>query len=247
MRSFLFLHARAVSKARHRGDILEFTIKDNNHLAVSGAIFNLFVHGEDWINENKPNLLKDRHVFDSIGGEEAADGSTGAKSAIDDVHEAMNGHGGAGDSGTSRNHANSKSQLSISINRFVHRGPVQQGQSQQQPPHQQHQQSPQQSQQQSHQKYTRTDSNYIGEIPKGVGEWKQFNITLMVNDWTQQQRHQPYDSNVDIVQEIVIKTAEPWMRQLLVLDTNSSNVSVSLTASLSQHINSRIAHRLTPR
>lgn len=232
---FFIYPARAVSKARHRGDILEFTIKDNNHLAVSGAIFNLFVRGEDWIDENKPNLLKDRHVSDSVGGEEAADVSTGGKSAIDDVHDALNGHRGAGDSGTSRNHASGKSQLSISINRFVHRGPVQPAQSQQQPPHQQHQQPPQQSQQQAHQKYTRTDSNYIGEIPKGVGEWKQFNITLMVNDWTQQQRHQPYDSNVDIVQEIVIKTAEPWMRQLLVLDTNSSNVSVALCSSHSHH------------
>lgn len=91
-------------------------------------------------------------------------------------------------------------------------------------------QSTQQHTQQS-QRYTRTDSNFIGEIPKRDGNWIKFNITLMVNEWLQQQqRHQSIDekssaATTDVVQEVVIKTLEPWMRQLLVLDTDSKNVS----------------------
>lgn len=207
-----------MSKARHRGDILEFTIKDNNHLAVSGATFNLYVRGDDWIRENEPNLLKNRYTpnsSDNNGERDIVSSIDGTKSVTDNIQEST-------DSGSiykqNVNYKNlNNNQISISINRFIHRNPIQQSQSssQQQQLHQQ----------QSHQKYTRTDSNYIGEIPKGKGEWKQFNITLMVNDWIQQQRQQVYDSNMDIVQEIFVKTAEPWMRQFLVLDTDSSNVS----------------------
>lgn len=84
-------------------------------------------------------------------------------------------------------------------------------------------------QQQQQQRYTRIDSNFVGEIPKGAGEWIQFNITLMVSEWIQQQKHQSVNTqSADIVQEVVIKTLEPWMRQLLVLDTNSKNVSSDL-------------------
>lgn len=51
----------------------------------------------------------------------------------------------------------------------------------------------------------------------------------MVSEWIQQQKHQSVNTqSVDIVQEVVIKTLEPWMRQLLVLDTNSKNVSSSV-------------------
>lgn len=212
-----------VSKARHRGDILEFTIKTSNHLAVNGAIFNLFVRGEDWIRENDPNLLRGRitTASNSDGSSSIVDG-TSSKSATNgrDDTIGVNASGGGGGSGSSHKHNSSNkntnhNQLSISINRFVHRNPMQQQQTK----------SQSQTQQTSHQKFTRTDSNYTGEIPKGMGEWKQFNITLMVNDWIRQQRHQSLDSNLEIVQEVVVKTAEPWMRQLLVLDTGSQDVS----------------------
>lgn len=215
--------AQTVSKARHRGDILEFTIKDNNHLAVSGATFNLFVHGEDWIRENEPSLVKDRFIASASASADGmvdvtAQSSTASKS--DNGHDDSNGYSASVGSFYKHNSNNknvNNNQLSISINRFVHRNPTQQ--------QQQQSKSQQQPQHTSHQKYTRTDSNYIGEIPKGMGEWKQFNITLMVNDWIQQQRHQSFDSNLEIVQEVVAKTAEPWMRQLLALDTGSQNVS----------------------
>lgn len=217
------MNAQTVSKARHRGDILEFTIKANNHLAVSGAIFNLFVRGEDWIRENEPGLLKGR--FAAAGA--SLDGSVVDVSASSsgNGNDDSNGHSASGGSFYKHNSNNknvNNNQLSISINRFVHRNPQQQQQPQ---PQQQQQFKSQQPQQTSHQKYTRTDSNYTGEIPKGLGEWKQFNITLMVNDWIRQQRHQSFDSDLEIVQEVVVKTSEPWMRQLLVLDTGSQDVS----------------------
>lgn len=47
-----FSNAAIVSKARHRGDILEFTIKNNHHLSVVGATFYLFVRGDAWIADN---------------------------------------------------------------------------------------------------------------------------------------------------------------------------------------------------
>lgn len=176
---------------------------------MSGATFNLFVHGEDWIRENDPNLLKEHHIADDTSHTGNADN--------------LNGYSASGGFFYKQNNNNknlNSNHLSISINRFVHRNPAQQSQQQQQD-----HQIPQQQQQQ--QRYTRTDSNYIGGIPKGMGDWIQFNITLMVNNWMQQQRHQSFDSSLEIVQEVVVKTFEPWMRQLLVLDTNSQDVSAT--------------------
>lgn len=67
-----------VSKARHRGDILEFTIKNNEHLSISGVTFNLFVRGGDWLeDENEPNLLSRGPASASNGGADS-DGIIGA-------------------------------------------------------------------------------------------------------------------------------------------------------------------------
>lgn len=65
------------------------------------------------------------------------------------------------------------------------------------------------SQQHQQPRYTRTDSNFVGEIPKDAGEWIKFNITQMVSEWIEQQQkqHQSIKSpQTDIVQEVVIKT-----------------------------------------
>lgn len=77
-----------VSKARHRGDILEFTIKNNHYLTISSATFHLYVHGEEWRAEN-----------------EAAN-PTSASGQNNRYHN---------------NKAANGNNLSISINRFVHR------------------------------------------------------------------------------------------------------------------------------
>ncbi|KAG4070249.1 hypothetical protein HA402_009812 [Bradysia odoriphaga] len=130
-----------VSKARHRGDILEFTIHHSSNLAISEAIFHLHIHGDDWITENIPSLLEE-HRHDSIG---------------------------------------------ISLNRLVRS---------------------------TLQRYTRTDSDYRGPVPKGDGFDVQFNVTDMVIDWIK---------NPQTPQEIVIKTTKQWMRQIIMLDSNSKN------------------------
>lgn len=123
-----------MSKARHRGDILEFTIKNNNHLSVSGATFNMFVRGEDWIAENEPNLLmrsgsgsSDRSNVKSGGmhSDENMSMSTVSTSmnakdeqniatSSDSLHKV---HGNS----NSKIVNNNNNHLSISINRFVHR------------------------------------------------------------------------------------------------------------------------------
>lgn len=77
-----------VSKARHRGDILEFTIKNNHYLTISSATFHLYVHGEEWRTEN----------------EAANPTSVSGQSNRYHNNKAANGNN-----------------LSISINRFVHR------------------------------------------------------------------------------------------------------------------------------
>lgn len=69
------------------------------------------------------------------------------------------------------------------------------------------------------QRYTRTDSDYKGAIPKGDGFDVQFNVTDMVLDWIK---------NPQAQQEIVIKTSKPWMRQIVMLDSNSQYVSVAI-------------------
>lgn len=66
------------------------------------------------------------------------------------------------------------------------------------------------------QRYTRTDSDYTGPIPKGHGMTVKFNVTDMVLDWI---------AHPNTQQELVIKTLEPWMRSLLMLDNTSENVS----------------------
>lgn len=66
------------------------------------------------------------------------------------------------------------------------------------------------------QRYTRTDSDYKGPIPKGEGFDIQFNVTEMVIDWIKHPL---------APQEIVIKTTKQWMRQIIMFDSNSKNVS----------------------
>lgn len=132
-----------VSKARHRGDILEFSIHRSNNLAIGEAIFHLYIRGQDWIADNIPSLLEE-HRHDSIG---------------------------------------------ISLNRLVRS---------------------------TLQRYTRTDSDYKGPIPKGKGFEVQFNVTDMVMEWI---KH-PLTP-----QEIVIKTTKQWMRQIIMFESNSEYVS----------------------
>lgn len=67
------------------------------------------------------------------------------------------------------------------------------------------------------QRYTRTDSDYKGAIPKGDGFDVQFNVTEMVIDWIKHPL---------APQEIVIKTTKQWMRQIIMFDSNSKYVSV---------------------
>lgn len=67
------------------------------------------------------------------------------------------------------------------------------------------------------QRYTRTDSDYVGPIPKGQGRTIRFNVTDMVLDWL---RHG------NSSQELVIKTQEPWMRSLLSLTSNTATVRI---------------------
>lgn len=129
----------AVSKARHRGDILEFTIKNNNHLSVSGATFNLYVRGEDWIGENEPNVWT-RSSSSSAAAAGSANNVRSSHSAgmhIDDTtatgpstastviqHRDEHNLASFSDSfhklhGNNKNANNNR--ISISINRFVHR------------------------------------------------------------------------------------------------------------------------------
>lgn len=64
-------------------------------------------------------------------------------------------------------------------------------------------------QHQQHQRYTRTDSDFVGDIPEGDGKWIRFNITHMITEWMEQQQMYHKTSNsasTDIVQEVVIKT-----------------------------------------
>lgn len=59
------------------------------------------------------------------------------------------------------------------------------------------------------QRYTRTDSDFVGDIPSGDGEWIRFNITHMITEWMAQQpvhHKSTSDAHSDIVQEVVIKT-----------------------------------------
>lgn len=116
-----------MSKARHRGDILEFTIKNNNHLSVSGATFNLYVRGEDWINENEPNIwMRNGHLNNArsnVGGihidENAMSTSTVSTGALDDHNLATSSETIHKIHGNGKNVNNNH--ISISINRFVHR------------------------------------------------------------------------------------------------------------------------------
>lgn len=119
----IFSFFKKVSKARHRGDILEFTIKNNNHLSVSGATFNMFVRGEDWLAENDPNLWN-LHV----GGGKMTTGGIHIEENVSTM-SAATGHDEHSLTTSSDSfhklHSNGKNvnnnQISISINRFVHR------------------------------------------------------------------------------------------------------------------------------
>lgn len=91
---------KKVSKARHRGDILEFTVKNNQHLSVVEAAFYLYVRGEDWIFDNDPTLLANY-------GRSSNSKSSSGGSINDEV-----------------THTGNK-QIAISLNRFIHRHPQQ--------------------------------------------------------------------------------------------------------------------------
>lgn len=134
---FIFGGLGVVSKARHRGDILEFTIKNNNHLSVSSATFNLYVRGEDWISEHEPNVWT-RSSSASGNGNNARSSHT-ANMHIDDttvlepstasatVHrDDQHNLASLSESfhklhGSNKNVNNNHHRISISINRFVHR------------------------------------------------------------------------------------------------------------------------------
>lgn len=114
-----------VSKARHRGDILEFTIKNNNHLSVSGATFNMFVRGEDWKAENErggsssaKSSAGGMHIVDNASSAAAADTTTTTTNRDEQNF-------GTSSDAFHKLHSNSKNvnsnHISISINRFVHR------------------------------------------------------------------------------------------------------------------------------
>lgn len=118
-----------MSKARHRGDILEFTIKNSNHLSVSGAIFNMFVRGEDWLSENESSLwirsgngAGDSGAKSNTGGIENVVGSSTASATAQD--ETRTSFSTSADS-FHKSHGKGKNvnnnHISISINRFVHR------------------------------------------------------------------------------------------------------------------------------
>lgn len=122
-----------VSKARHRGDILEFTIKNNNHLSVSGATFNLYVRGEDWIGENEPNVWTRSSSSGSVNNVRSSHSTgmhiddttvTGPSTASTVAHRDEHNLASFTDSfhklhGNNKNANNNR--ISISINRFVHR------------------------------------------------------------------------------------------------------------------------------
>lgn len=67
----------------------------------------------------------------------------------------------------------------------------------------------------------RTYSNYVGEIPKGYGQWIRFNITNMFDDWlTQMQYKRKY-----FAYDVFLKTLHPWIRHLIALDIKTNTVS----------------------
>lgn len=109
-----------VSKARHRGDILEFTIKNDQHLSVSSATFYLFVHGEDWISENEPTLLARLNSNRSKSKRGTDDESSISSITTSSVTSPIES-----DETVHKSPNNNKQPLSISINRFVHRHPQQ--------------------------------------------------------------------------------------------------------------------------
>lgn len=135
-----------MSKVRHHGDILEFTTKNNNHLYVSDATFNLFVRGEDWLTENDPNLWTrssnaapetssskqkgSGNVGDSgasvLGSSMASASASEPATATATARDEHNNFATSSDSfhklhSNSKNVNNKYNHISISINRFVHR------------------------------------------------------------------------------------------------------------------------------
>lgn len=66
----------------------------------------------------------------------------------------------------------------------------------------------------------RTYSNYVGEIPKGVGQWIRFNITKMFSDWLQTIEHPREHFACDIF----LKSMHPWTRRLIALDIKTMMV-----------------------
>lgn len=76
----------------------------------------------------------------------------------------------------------------------------------------------------------RTYSNYVGEIPKGYGQWIRFNITNMFDDWlTQMQSKRKY-----FAYDVFLKTLHPWIRHLIALNINLSTVSEFVFSLLQQ-------------
>lgn len=119
-----------VSKARHRGDILEFTIKNTNHLFVSGATFNMFVRGEDWKAENERSSSSSSSSNggknNAFGMQHSDENGAAGSSATATVTTPINrDEYTSSESLPHKLHGNSKNvnsnHISISINRFVHR------------------------------------------------------------------------------------------------------------------------------
>lgn len=66
----------------------------------------------------------------------------------------------------------------------------------------------------------RTYSNYIGEVPKGYGQWIRFNITNMFSNWL----HQMHFRKNYFAYDVFLKTMHPLARNLLALDLKTKTV-----------------------
>lgn len=86
----------------------------------------------------------------------------------------------------------------------------------------------------------RTYSNYVGEIPKGVGQWIRFNITKMFGDWLQTVEQPGEHFSFDIF----LKAMHPWTRRLIALDITTSMVMLNLYETIAFECSERCAFNL---
>lgn len=208
---FFFIHL--VSKVRHRGDILEFEIHPVEYLSITEAYLHLYVRGEDWIDEVYEKLQQQQQSKRDRNLQQQQDEfhrkltttTTPTKSttitptttSTTSTEKNTNSQTDGGTAAINMDDATTSpliasiprkvgTSISISLNRLLR------------------------------QRYTKADSDYVGQLPKGAGQVIRFNITNLVIDWIR--------AGNGSLQEIVIKTEEPWMRQLLVLGTISQKV-----------------------